>query len=102
VALTSTSFKDVRTVNQDAEQLLQQAYAAFNARKIDAALAPMCPDVVWPNGMEGGVVHGHSGIPEYWTRQWSLIDPDVQPLSIRQQDGRFDVEVRQLVIVEAA
>jgi len=84
-------------MNQDARQLLQQAYVAFNARNIDAALALMCPDVVWPNGMEGGVVHGHAGIREYWTRQWSMINPTVQPLSIREEEGRFDVEVQQLV-----
>jgi len=84
-------------MSQDARQLLQQAYVAFNARNIDAALALMCPDVVWPNGMEGGVVHGHAGIREYWTRQWSMINPTVQPLSIREEEGRFDVEVQQLV-----
>ena len=55
-------------MNRNAEHLIRQAYAAFNARKIDAALALMCSDVVWPNGMEGGVVLGHAGIREYWTR----------------------------------
>jgi len=84
-------------VIQDASQLLLEAYAAFNARKIDAALALMCPDVVWPNGMEGGVVHGHAGVREYWTRQWGMINPRVEPLSIREEEGRFDVEVQQLV-----
>jgi hypothetical protein len=34
-------------------KLLEQAYAAFNARDVDAALATMDPDVIWPNGMEG-------------------------------------------------
>jgi hypothetical protein len=38
--------------------LLRKAYAAFNARDIDSALATMQPDVAWPNGMEGGMVHG--------------------------------------------
>lgn len=84
-------------MNLDARQLLQQAYVAFNARNIDAALALMCADVVWPNGMEGGVVHGHMGVREYWTRQWSVIDPTVEPLSIREGEGCFDVEVRQRV-----
>ena len=85
-------------MTQNPEQLLRQTYAAFNARKIDAALALMCSEVVWPNGMEGGVVHGHTGIREYWTRQWSMINPKVEPLSIREDaDGCFDVEVQQLV-----
>jgi hypothetical protein len=33
--------------------------------------------------MEGGVVHGHRGVREYWTRQWGLIDPTVEPLTIQ-------------------
>jgi ketosteroid isomerase-like protein len=82
----------------DDHELLRYAYAAFNARNIDAALATMHADVVWPNGMEGGTVHGHQGIREYWTRQWTLIDPHVEPLSFTTlDDGRISVDVRQAV-----
>jgi ketosteroid isomerase-like protein len=89
---------DTAITNPDNEHLLRRTYAAFNARNIDAALAMMSSDVVWPNGMEGGVVRGHKGIREYWTRQWGLINPKVEPLTIREEaDGRFDVEVQQLV-----
>lgn len=81
----------------DTEQL-RYAYAAFNARNIDAALATMHPDVVWPNGMEGGTVHGHQGIREYWTRQWTLVDPHVDPVDFTTlPDGRIAVDVRQVV-----
>jgi hypothetical protein len=81
-----------------AEDLLKQTYAAFNARNIEAALALMSSEVAWPNGMEGGVVHGHAGVREYWTRQWSMIDPHVEPLRIREgADGGYDVEVKQIV-----
>lgn len=80
------------------EELLRYAYAAFNARNVDAALATMHPEVEWPNGMEGGTVHGRQGVREYWTRQWTLIDPRVEPLSFaRMPDGRMAVEVRQVV-----
>ena len=61
-------------------QLLQQAYAAFNDPDIDAALATMHNDVVWPNGMEGGSIYGHSGVRDYWLRQWRLINPHVEPV----------------------
>jgi len=82
----------------DDHELLRYAYAAFNARNIDAALATMHPDVEWPNGMEGGTVHGHQGIREYWTRQWTLIDPHVEPVGFAQtDDGRIAVDVRQTV-----
>jgi ketosteroid isomerase-like protein len=82
----------------DDEELLRYAYAAFNARNVDAALATMHPDVEWPNGMEGGTVHGHQGVRDYWTRQWTLIDPHVEPLSFTTlEDGRVAVNVRQVV-----
>jgi len=78
--------------------LLKRAYQAFNARDIDAALATMQPDVEWPNGMEGGTVHGHAGVREYWTRQWSIIDPHVEPLTFCvDEQGRIAIEVHQVV-----
>ena len=80
------------------EEMLEQIYAAFNARDIDTATQFMCSDVDWPNGMEGGRVYGHGGIREYWTRQWGLIDPLVTPLGfVTTNDGRIDVEVHQVV-----
>jgi len=49
-------------------KLLTDLYAAFNARDIDRCLAGMQPDVTWANGMDGGYVHGHEGVRDYWTR----------------------------------
>ena len=79
-------------------QLLHAAYAAFNGRDIDSALNTMHPQVQWPNGMEGGWVHGHAGIRDYWTRQWGMIDPHVKPVEFADEaDGRIAVTVRQTV-----
>jgi ketosteroid isomerase-like protein len=79
-------------------ELLSGAYAAFNARDIDGALALMQPDVDWPNGMEGGREHGHEAVRAYWTRQWGLIDSHVDPLGFTElPDGRIAVDVHQLV-----
>ena len=79
-------------------QLLQRAYAAFNARDIPGALATMGPDVVWPNGMEGGTVHGHEAVRAYWTRQWGIIDPHVDPVTFETDGcGRIVVGVHQVV-----
>jgi hypothetical protein len=78
--------------------VLREAYRAFNARDMDAALATMRPDVDWPNGMEGGTVHGHAGVREYWTRQWGMIDPHVDPVQFETDDtGRIVVGVHQVV-----
>lgn len=80
------------------DRLIAGLYAAFNARDIDVALAFMRPDVVWPNGMEGGYLHGHAAVREYWMRQWLLIDPHVEPLSIFHDGaGRTLVVVHQIV-----
>ena len=77
---------------------LTVTYRAFNARDIDAALALMHTDVDWPNGMEGGRVHGHQAVRDYWTRQWGLIDPHVEPIDFRtDEDGRTVVDVHQVV-----
>lgn len=82
----------------DERELLAQAYRDFNARDIDAVLVHMRPDVVWPNGMEGGYVHGHQEVRDYWTRQWATLDPTVEPLRMEPDGaGRFVVEVHQVV-----
>jgi ketosteroid isomerase-like protein len=80
------------------QEILTRTYSAFNARKIDEVLAVMRPDVDWPNGMEGGRVHGHQGVRDYWTRQWKLIDPRVEPQGFSQEEtGEIVVEVHQVV-----
>ena len=82
----------------DERELLRGAYADFNARRLDAVLVRMRPDVVWPNGMEGGYVYGHEGVREYWTRQWAILDPHVEPVEITPDErGRWVVKVHQVV-----
>ena len=79
-------------------EILVAAYSAFNARDIDGVLALMHRSVVWPNAMEGGYVHGHEGVRAYWTRQWGMIDPHVEPLRMEMDEqGRTVVEVHQAV-----
>ena len=80
------------------EQLLRRAYAAFNARDIEGALALMHPDVDWPNGMEGGRELGHEAVRAYWTRQFGLIDSHVEPVGFAEdEEGRVVVDVDQVV-----
>ncbi len=79
-------------------QLIEQAYDAFNARNIDAALKLMHPQVKWPRAWEGDHAIGHEEVCSYWTRQWQEIDPVVTPIHIGQQpDGTFTVTVHQVV-----
>ncbi|MFZ0733889.1 MAG: nuclear transport factor 2 family protein [Candidatus Sulfotelmatobacter sp.] len=85
-------------VSPDNIAMIRRAYAAFNARDLEGALATMTPDVIWPNGMEGGTVHGHEGVRAYWTRQWGMINPHVEPVTFDEDDGsRIVVGVHQVV-----
>ncbi len=78
--------------------LLEGAYAAFNRRDVDDVLAGMAPDVAWPNAWEGGTVHGHDEVRDYWERQWRELDPEVRPVSMAvDDDGRVRVVVEQTV-----
>jgi hypothetical protein len=79
-------------------ELLEHLYDRFNARDMEAVLATMHLDVMWANGMEGGHVHGHDGVRNYWTRQWAIIDPHVEPAGFSAgADGATNVEVQQTV-----
>ena len=79
-------------------ELLRAAYAAFNARDIDAALALMTPDVAWPKVFKGGFVRGSEEVRAYWTEQWSEINPHVEPVCFYSEEaGRILVDVHQVV-----
>ena len=78
--------------------VLRAIYDRFNERDIDGVLGALADDVAWANGMEGGHVRGREGVREYWTRQWSIVSPHVEPVSFdRSPDGPVVVEVRQSV-----
>jgi hypothetical protein len=80
------------------ETLIAQAYAAFNRRDVDAALALMSDNVSWPKASEGGRVVGKDEIRAYWTRQWHGFDPHVEPLeTTAREDGTTEVKVHQIV-----
>lgn len=78
--------------------LLRAAYADFNARRMDDVLARLHPNVEWANGMEGGHELGREAVRAYWTRQWGILDPHVEPMTIEPDDsGRLVVLVHQVV-----
>jgi hypothetical protein len=82
----------------DDVELLKRLYDGFNARDMETALAGMHADVMWANGMEGGHVHGREEVRSYWTRQWAMINPHVDPLSFGEgPEGEVIVEVHTVV-----
>ena len=79
-------------------ELLRAAYAAFNTRDLDAALALMTPDVHWPRAFKGGFVRGPEEVRAYWTDQGSEIDTHVEPVAFHPEEGgRILVDVHQVV-----
>ena len=61
-------------------------------------LAALHDDVLWANGMEGGYVRGREDVRRYWTRQWALIDPHVEPIDFSTgPDQEVVVDVHQVV-----
>ena len=77
--------------------ILRLAYEAFNARDMERALYGMHHAVDWENGMEGGSVRGPSAVRDYWTRQWQLIDPRVDPQRFEGDGNQVVVDVHQVV-----
>ena len=82
----------------DEVDFLKRVYGRFNARDMETVLAAMHEDVIWANGMEGGHVRGREGVRSYWTRQWAMVDPHVEPVAFaRGPEGEVVVEVHQVV-----
>jgi ketosteroid isomerase-like protein len=86
-------------VQMDSEvEAVKQMYDRFNARDIDGVLGVLTEDVTWANGMEGGHVHGREAVREYWTRQWAIVSPRVEPARFhRAPNHSIVVEVRQSI-----
>jgi ketosteroid isomerase-like protein len=79
-------------------EVLKRIYDRFNARDIDGVLAVLADDVAWANGLDGGHVHGLEAVREYWTRQWTIVSPHVEPVSFTETaDSSVVVEVQQSV-----
>lgn len=79
-------------------EFLKHLYESFNVRDMDSALVAMHEDVIWANGMEGGYVYGRDGVRTYWTRQWAIIDPHVEPVRFTKGTaGEVVIEVHTVV-----
>ncbi|MGH9528316.1 MAG: nuclear transport factor 2 family protein [Terriglobales bacterium] len=82
----------------DEVDLLKRVYDRFNARDMEAVVSAMHEEVIWANGMEGGHVYGRNEVRSYWTRQWGMINPHVEPLAFAHgPEGEVVVEVHQVV-----
>lgn len=80
-----------------AHEIIAEVYSSFNDRDIDAVLALLSDDVDWPNAMDNVRVHGRDEVRAYWTRQWSLVNPRVEPVRIEEEAEQTVVDVHQVV-----
>lgn len=79
-------------------EFLKHIYNRFNARDMETVLASLHEDVMWANGMEGGHEHGRDAVRGYWTRQWAMVDPHVEPAGFSKgPQNEVIVEVHQVV-----
>ena len=85
-------------MQNQSEKIIHKAYTAFNERNIDSALSTMQANVKWSKAWEGGYIIGHDEIKEYWTRQWTEINPNVEPVGFAEREnGSLEVKVHQNV-----
>ncbi|MBE9016402.1 nuclear transport factor 2 family protein [Chroococcidiopsis sp. CCALA 051] len=85
-------------MSSNQQQFLQNLYNAFNKREIETIISFMQPDVKWANGMEGGFVYGRDAVREYWTNQFKIIQPQLEPLNYETDDNnRGVVTVHQII-----
>ena len=83
-------------MNRD-ERVIREAYAAFNRKDADGALATLHPDVAWADG-EGRLLHGHDAVRQHWTEQWAKSNPTIEPLEFsHQRDGMITADIRLVV-----
>ena len=95
---TSPPGDSERKEMNDDVTLLERLYERFNAQDMDGVLSALAEDVIWANSMDGGFVHGREAVRAYWTRQWAIVRPHVEPVGFRQTlDGAVIAEVRQTV-----
>jgi hypothetical protein len=79
-------------------EMLKRLYERFNARDIDGVLVELTDDVAWANGMDGGHEQGREAVRAYWTRQWAMVSPHVEPVAfVRRADDTVVAEVLQTV-----
>jgi ketosteroid isomerase-like protein len=80
------------------EEIVRAAYAAFNDRDIEQAVALMDPDVEWPDVVRGGVVRGRDGVRGHWREVFASAEPRIEVGDLeRRPDRSIAAAVRQVV-----
>lgn len=79
-------------------EVLYEAYHAFNARDVEAALALMQDNVQWADGSDGGYIEGREAVRKYFLSEWRRHPPHVEPVGLEDRpNGNLVMYVHQLV-----
>jgi hypothetical protein len=79
------------------ETFLEAADRCLNAREIDALLSMMSDAIEWPDLANNAVLSDKASIHRYWTAQFEVADPSVQPSAFEHVADDVVVSVRQHV-----
>lgn len=82
---------------EDINNFFTELYKNFNERKIDLVISEMTNEVKWANGVDGGYVHGHDGVKNYWAKQFELVSSNVTPVTIDSENEMVKIKVHQVV-----
>jgi hypothetical protein len=74
-------------------ETVRRMYDAFNARRMDAALAGLHVDVGWDGGSEG-MLHGKQAVERHWRSQWQEVDAKVYIGSSAWKNSSLVLQVR--------
>jgi len=80
-----------------ADELLRNAYAAYNRQDADRLLAMVSDDVDWPDDA-GGRLTGKAALRAYWLEQWTRTRTHDEPVTLTPRgDGRVVARIDQVV-----
>jgi hypothetical protein len=82
----------------DNAEFLQRLYMQFNAAKSTACSRPCTKTSSGRMEWRADTFKDVDGVRSYWTRQWAIVDPHVEPVEFSNgPDGETIVEVHQIV-----
>jgi ketosteroid isomerase-like protein len=85
-------------VDRTDEEIVREAYTAFNNRDIEQAVTLMDPEVEWPDVVQGGFVRGREGVRRHWREVFAQAEPHIELADLeRRPDRSIAAKVRQVV-----
>lgn len=79
-------------------ELLYEAYNAFNARDVEAALSLMEDNVEWYDGTENFPVRGREAVRKHLLTEWRRHPPHVEPVGLEDRpNGNIVMHIHEQI-----